>query len=669
MESTEGQRLPRSQGHLRLRLLGPLAVSAGGELRPLPPSRKVRALLAYLAVAPRPVSRSQLCALFWDVPDDPRGELRWALAKIRSLLRSEEAAPLTSADDHVALDRSTLAVDALDVENELRTDVATLTTERLGELAGLFAGEFLDGGDLDRCPAFQAWLVARRQACRTQREAIVRELMQRAAPGSAEALRIAEAWTEFAPFDPQAHLAVLATLIAQGRRAEAETRFAAAVRLLQNDGADAEPLMTQWRALTERQATIPAVARPAAADDAAANPSMALRRASIAILPFQEAESASSMGGYAAGLTHDVITRLAKLRSLPVIARGSVFALAERGLAPETIARKLGVAYAASGTVRTLGAERLVAVDLVETGTGRILWSEQFARRAGDDLKLIDDVGDRIVAALASEVELAERNRAVLKAPNTLDAWEAYHRGLWHMYRFNGPDNARAQAFFRQSIDIDPTFSRSYAGLSFTHFQNAFLLRPQDRQRESDLAFKAAGEGLAADDRDPAAHWAMGRALWLRGEVAGSLGELSAAVELSPNYALGHYTLAFVHAQSGEPQTAIAYADQSRALSPYDPLLFAMLCTRAIAHMRLGEYKEAAEWGRKAAARPNAHAHIAAISALCEALAGQTDVARAVVASLRQGHPGYGIDHLFAAFRFDPPLTKTLRRVAGRIGL
>ncbi|MEZ5891036.1 MAG: BTAD domain-containing putative transcriptional regulator [Xanthobacteraceae bacterium] len=668
MESTR-ERLPGRQGGLRLRLLGPPAVSAGGELRPLPPSRKVRALLAYLAVAPRPASRSQLCELFWDVPDDPRSELRWSLAKIRALLRGEGVAPLTSADDHVALDLSQLAVDALEVEAALRGGAAALATERLVELAGLFAGEFLEGGDLDRCPAFQSWLVARRQACRMQREAILRELIKRAAPGSAEALGYAEAWTEFAPFEPQAHGAVLATLIAQGRKAEAEERFAAAMVLLRNEGVDSEPLAAAWRTFGKRHAAAEAALPAAAAADAAAAKPTVLRRASIAILPFQETGSAGSIGGYAAGLTHDVITRLAKLRSLPVIARGSVFALAEQGFTPDEIAGKLGVDYAACGTVRTLGAERLIAVDLVETATGRILWSEQFARQAGDDLKLIDEVGDRIVATLASEIELAERNRAVLKAPNTLDAWEAYHRGLWHMYRFNQPDNDCAQDFFRRSIGLDPTFSRSYAGLSFTHFQNAFLLRPQDRQRESELAFKAAGDGLAADDRDPAAHWAMGRALWLRGEVAGSLNELSTAVELSPNYALGHYTLAFVHAQSGEPRTAIAYADQSRALSPYDPLLFAMLATRAIALMRLGEYEEAAEWGRNAAARPNAHAHIMAISALCGVLAGRTEEARGVVASLLQGHPGYGIDHFFAAFRFDPPLTKALRRIAGRIGL
>jgi DNA-binding SARP family transcriptional activator len=49
----------------------------------LPSSRKVRALLGYLALASRPVTRSQICELLWDVPNDPRGELRWCLSKIR----------------------------------------------------------------------------------------------------------------------------------------------------------------------------------------------------------------------------------------------------------------------------------------------------------------------------------------------------------------------------------------------------------------------------------------------------------------------------------------------------------------------------------------------------------------------------------------------------------
>jgi hypothetical protein len=67
-------------------LLGPLQVIQNGAQLPLPPSRKVRALLAYLAMAPRPVTREKLCELFWDVADDSRSELRWCLSKLRPMV-------------------------------------------------------------------------------------------------------------------------------------------------------------------------------------------------------------------------------------------------------------------------------------------------------------------------------------------------------------------------------------------------------------------------------------------------------------------------------------------------------------------------------------------------------------------------------------------------------
>jgi tetratricopeptide (TPR) repeat protein len=91
-----------------------------------------------------------------------------------------------------------------------------------------------------------------------------------------------------------------------------------------------------------------------------------------------------------------------------------------------------------------------------------------------------------------------------------------------------------------------------------------------------------------ADDRAPAAHWAMGRALWLRGRHDQSIIELDQAVKLSPNFALAHYNLAFVNATVGDPLAAISSSDHSRSLSPFDPMLFGMLGARAMALVRLG---------------------------------------------------------------------------------
>ena len=195
-------------------------------------------------------------------------------------------------------------------------------------------------------------------------------------------------------------------------------------------------------------------------------------------------------GGLADGLAHDVITRLAKLRSLFVIARGTVFALGERSIGPEEAGRMLNVDYVASGWVRRLRGRITVTVELAETRTARIIWAETFDDKLDDAFLILDEIGNRIVASIASEIEMVERNRAILKPPNSLDAWEAYHRGLWHMYRFTRSDNDQAQHFFRMAVRLDPAFARAYAGLSFTHFQNAFqrwaAARTGDRPRLRD---------------------------------------------------------------------------------------------------------------------------------------------------------------------------------------
>jgi TolB-like protein len=391
------------------------------------------------------------------------------------------------------------------------------------------------------------------------------------------------------------------------------------------------------------------------------------RRASVAIMPFVDrSPTPGGRGGTAEGLAHDVITRLAKLRSLFVIAQGTVFALHERNIGPQEAARMLNVDYLVSGSVRHDGNRLTVEIELAETQTARIVWAEVFQQKFDDALLVLDEIGNRVVASIASEIETHERNRAILRPPNSLDAWQAHHRGLWHVYRFNRPDNERAQHLFEAAVRLDPTFARAHAGLSFTHWQNAFQ-GWSERQPAMQRAYEAAGQSLMADDRDPAAHLAMGRALWLRGSHDQALSELERAVDLSPNFALGHYTLAFVHSQDGDPAAALRYSDHSRHLSPFDPLIFAMLGARSMAMVRLRKFEEAADWGVKAASRPNAHAHIFAIAAYSLALAGRLDEGRAHMAHIRKQIPHYRVDDFLTAMQFDAPGTKLFREAAKKI--
>lgn len=685
-ESRLAQPPASPEPRLRVRMLGPLEIRRAGTVVALPASRKVRALFARLALAPRPLMREALCEQLWDAPSDPRGELRWCLSKIRALVDEAGHRRLQAQGEALRLDLSDVFVDAVEVERALRGDLATLDSAQLRSLVSLYEGEFLQGVALARTPSFDAWLAAQR---RHFREAQVGALAQLAArePG-ASALPWIEQWLLLEPFELRAHRSLLETLLRAGRRQDAQTQLALSLRSFEEAGLDPGALHAAWRAARESAAasTAPAIVVAGSAAAGAAHtpvfPAVAARapepaagngsersgcrrdrRASIAVMPFAGRDTDAGIG---IALAHDVVTRLAKLRSLFVIAQASATALHARGIDAQEAARLLHVDYSCSGALRRDGSRATIEVELLESESARVIWTERF--ELGDTFGALDEIGDRIVASLAEEIEALERNRAILLPPSSLDAWSAHHRGLWHMYRFDPRDNAAAQRFFETAVRLDPTFSRAWAGLSFTHFQNAFQGWTA-RESETQFAIDAAAQALMADDHDPSAHWAMGRALWLRDGHDASVGELEQAVDLSPNFALGHYTLAFVHSQSGDPEAAIAASDHARLLSPFDPLLFGMLGARAIALVRLDRFDEAARWAVRAAARPNAHPHIQAIAAFTLGLAGSLDDARRHATSIRRVVPGYSFDDFAAAFRFDADAQTRFREGARRVGM
>ncbi|PSJ62744.1 transcriptional regulator [Mesorhizobium soli] len=655
---------------LALRLLGPLRVSRGGAPLKLPASRKFRALLAYLTVARGAVAREKLCDLLWEGPSDPRGELRWCLSRLRSVLDTHGRSRVIAVDDQISLDLDGCDVDALLLLETARGGVDGLGLQELLTIASRCDGDFLEGIGIRNCAAFEHWLGGRRSEFRSYQLDIAAEIGRRTPVGSVDGLPAARRWIDLAGLDTGANIRFLSELLHRRMVDECNRHLDMAARLFADEGLDFAPVRDAWEQLRHAaaQPTQVAVSERVREPAQSIHPA-ASRRASVAIMPFRELGAGPEMRrDLGSAVAHDIISRLARLRSLFVIARGSVFAVAEERLGSQDIGRRLGVDYVATGFMEQHDRGVCVTVEVAEAATARIIWTAQFEARSAERLAILDEIGDGIVSSIAAEIENEERNRAILKPPDSLDAWEAYHRGLWHMYRFTPDENARAAEFFHLSTRLDPTFSRAHAGLSFTHWQRAFQ-RWSDRDAETRNALKAAGQSLLIDDQNPAAHWSMGRALWLSGDHDEAVRELEQSVHLSPNFALGHYALSFVHSQSGDPAAAIASSDHSRLLSPCDPLLFGMLGTRALALVSLGAFEEAAQWGVKAAARPNAHVHIVAIAALCLALAGRIAEARNYVTRIRRQNPGYRIDNFLDTFRFAPDITARYRNAAALIGL
>jgi pimeloyl-ACP methyl ester carboxylesterase/class 3 adenylate cyclase/tetratricopeptide (TPR) repeat protein len=162
-----------------IKVLGDFSVHCGGALVPLPQSRKTRALLAYLSVAGKPQRRERLCELFWDVPDDPRGALRWSLSKLRQILNTDGEARLEADRNTVWLKPGSLGLDYDLIRGLSPEAVDSLPTGQLETIATAFSGSFLSDLYLPHCPLFEAWRVYCANETEILRLKVLRALIDR----------------------------------------------------------------------------------------------------------------------------------------------------------------------------------------------------------------------------------------------------------------------------------------------------------------------------------------------------------------------------------------------------------------------------------------------------------------------------------------------------------
>jgi TolB-like protein len=382
-------------------------------------------------------------------------------------------------------------------------------------------------------------------------------------------------------------------------------------------------------------------------------------RPSIAVLPFRPIGAAGLYAAIADALPHDLITELSRLRWLFVTARGSSFRLRGSDADIGEIGRLLDVRYCLSGTVEIAGASLVVTVELIDTRDGGVVWAEHFVGSVDDVHQIREDIRSKILAALEIQIPLHEAALARLTVTENLDARSSYHLGLQHMYRFNRTDNAAATALFQQAVSRDSNFARAYAGLSFVHFQTAFMHHSDDLAGEIALARRFALRGLELDPLDPFVNFTMGRTFWLEGDLDSSLAWLERATSISPNYAQGIYARAWTETLAGRGLNGREHVDLAMRLSPLDPLYYAMLGTRAFTHMVMGEDAEAADWAERAARSPGAHVLIALIAVAAHALAGDEIRAASWAANVRSRNPALTRFDFFRAFPMMSEATKS----------
>src|SRR5712671_350839 len=201
-------------------------------------------------------------------------------------------------------------------------------------------------------------------------------------------------------------------------------------------------------------------------------------------------------------MVEEIITALSRIRWLFVIARNSTFTYKGQPIDVKQVGRELGVRYVLEGSVRRAGNRARVTAQLVEAATAGHLWAERYDRDLADIFAVQDEITLNVSAAIQPALERSERERAARKPPESLDAWECYHRGMWHFANVEAAENEKARGFFRRAIELDPRFAPAEAALALTYLNEITLFRPNLRAMNIPHALDHVGRAIKIDPSD-----------------------------------------------------------------------------------------------------------------------------------------------------------------------
>jgi TolB-like protein/Flp pilus assembly protein TadD len=321
-----------------------------------------------------------------------------------------------------------------------------------------------------------------------------------------------------------------------------------------------------------------------------------LPQKSIAVLPFDNLSRDPDNAFFAEGVQDEILTRLAKIADLKVIARTSTQRFKSTPDDLQQIAKQLGVMNILEGTVQKAGDQVRVNVQLINAVTDAHLWAETYDRKLTDIFAVESEIAKAIAETLQAKLTGAEKT-SIAKAPTANpEAYELYLKGRFFWNKRTGTDLRKAIDYFNQAIAKDPNYALAYVGLadSYLLLSSYAAVSPRESLPPARSALKKA---LELDDSLAEAHASFGLLATLELDLHGALDELKRAVELKPNYATAHHWLALAHLTLAQFDPAISEAKRAIEL---DPLSLVINADTSWIYFSARRYNEAEAQVRKA---------------------------------------------------------------------
>ena len=383
-------------------------------------------------------------------------------------------------------------------------------------------------------------------------------------------------------------------------------------------------------------------------------------RPSLTILPFVHIGESCQFKFMAHAFTEELIANLAVTHWLRVRTGART---ASGGKRPKWRAsRDMPPDYAIDGSVLEVGDRVRAFCQLTDVETGNVLSAHRQVLCLKDVLAGMSKAAQAAALAVVRAVATSERVRAASLSTDNLDAWSLYQRGNHHLYRFGKQDLQRARSCFRKAAAADPSFASPCGAIAYTGFLDFVLGFDVARRRVTDDAIEAGRTAVARDDHDPMAHFGLARALSLTGALESTMTELQAAIELDPHFGPAHLGVGAVLSLAGRHREAIGALDTAIRLSPRDPSLWTMENVRALAHLELGEFDAAVQFGRRACAHANTvpWAHLTLMSALSNM--SRDEEADSIRLTVHKRWPDFSLQRFMEGNPFDIEMTPRWHR-------
>jgi TolB-like protein len=382
-------------------------------------------------------------------------------------------------------------------------------------------------------------------------------------------------------------------------------------------------------------------------------------RPSIAVLPFANISGDPEQDYVADGMVSDIVTGLARIKWLFVIAQNSTAIYKGCAVDVKQVGRELGVRYVLEGSVRKAGGALRISARMIDAATGAHVWAERYDRSSDDIFALQDELALSAVGAIAPSVRRAEIDRVKRKRPDSLDAYDLVLRAQSDVDSGMPGQVTRALALLDRAIRLDPEYALAYGNAAMCH--HCLFLRSGLQEANRTASIGHARSALIHGKDDATALTLAGFSMGMDGHDRGAaFTALEAALAISASSALTYILGSVMFGWAGEAERAIAWSERGMRLSPFDSWAFAAFDAQAMSHLLRGRYHEACNAAYRSVQANPAHSITYVQLAAALAKLGRLEEARRAAARVLELHPAFRYGRQFAGVNCAPALAEAL---------